>query len=103
MPYGTVRLGDVTVALTTVGGSSALVIALALLGCTAMVWSRPDTRTTAGVIAVVVSVAALAVANLGAFFVGTILGVLGGSLAIAWAPGGDNDTTADTDPGHGAR
>lgn len=86
VPYSVVRIGDLTVALSTMGGSSALLIAIALFSCTYALWTRPHTHLVAGVVVVAVSVVALAVTNLGAFGVGTMFGIVGGSLAVAWAP-----------------
>lgn len=95
VPYSVLRLGDVTVALTTMGGSSALLIATVIGACTWVLWFRLEHRVAAGVITMVVSVIALAVTNLGAFGLGTMAGILGGSLALAWTPGQDARPGAD--------
>jgi hypothetical protein len=97
VPYSVLRVGDLTVALSTIGGSSALLIAIVLVACTYALWFRPDSRVVAGVIIIVVSVVALAVTNLGAFGLGTTLGIVGGSLAVAWTPGRDEGTPAEGD------
>ena len=103
VPYSVVRIGDLTVALSTMGGSSALLIAIALFACTYALWTRPHTHVVAGAVVIVVSVVALAVTNLGAFGLGTTLGLLGGSLAVAWAPSSDEGTTAEDDTSPRAR
>lgn len=103
VPYSVLRLGDVTVALTTMGGSSALLISTVLVACTYVLWCRPENRVAAGVIVMVVSVVALAVTNLGAFGLGTTFGILGGSLAVAWTPGRDDRTSAEDDVSPRAR
>lgn len=102
VPYSVVRIGDLTVALSTMGGSSALLIAIALFTCTYALWTRPHTHLVSGLAVIAVSVVALAVTNLGAFGVGTTLGLLGGSLAVAWAPP-DGGTASEDDTSPRAR
>ncbi|MEV7098347.1 DUF6114 domain-containing protein [Amycolatopsis sp. NPDC051045] len=85
-PYASFRLGDVVLSIRTIGGLSALLIAALLLICTVALWTRPQYRVAAGVTAIVVSLAALVSSNLGGFLVGTVLGLVGGALALAWAP-----------------
>ncbi|SES16614.1 DUF6114 domain-containing protein [Actinokineospora terrae] len=60
-------------------GSIMAVLALSL-------WFSPPTRVIAGLIAVLVSVAAFPLTNLGGFFLGSLLGILGGAMAASWAP-----------------
>ncbi len=100
VPYSVVRIGDLTVVLSTMGGSSALLIAIALFACTYALWTRPHTHLVAGLVVIAVSVVALAVTNLGAFGVGTILGLLGGSLAVAWAPPDESAPSEDDTSPH---
>ncbi|MFE6775045.1 DUF6114 domain-containing protein [Streptomyces sp. NPDC057702] len=59
-------------------------LVLVLMGLSA--WFAPYYRGLAGVLAVLVAAGALVLSNLGGFFVGTIVGVLGGSLVFAWQP-----------------
>ncbi|GAA2982905.1 DUF6114 domain-containing protein [Actinokineospora diospyrosa] len=60
-------------------GSIMAVLALSL-------WFTPHTRVIAGLITVLVSVAAFPLTNLGGFFIGSLLGILGGAMAASWAP-----------------
>ncbi|RKT54517.1 DUF6114 domain-containing protein [Saccharothrix australiensis] len=83
-PYAGFRVGDVLVSITTVGGVSALLIG-ALLGiCGLSLWLRPRFRFAAGVAAALLSLVALVVTNLGGFVVGTLAGLVGAALALAW-------------------
>lgn len=55
---------------------------MALFGLLA--WIRPDFRTISGLIVVLLSLFAFINANLGGFLVGTVLGIIGGSMIWAW-------------------
>ncbi|WKX70096.1 DUF6114 domain-containing protein [Streptomyces sp. XD-27] len=64
--------------------SVLLGLVLVLMGLSA--WFAPHYRGLAGVLAVMVAAAALVLSNLGGFFLGTVLGVIGGSLVFGWQP-----------------
>lgn len=59
-------------------------LALVLMGLSA--WFAPYYRGLAGVLAVLVAAGALVLSNLGGFFIGTTVGVIGGSLIFGWQP-----------------
>lgn len=59
----------------------AVLMALALL-----ILLLPGQRHTAGIVTVIVGVASFPLSNLGGFFVGMFLAVLGGSMAVGWLP-----------------
>ncbi len=61
-------------------------IPLALLLCGLLTWYTPAQRVFYGILGAVISVAALIGLNLGGFFVGMLLGVVGGALAFSWTP-----------------
>jgi hypothetical protein len=84
-PYATLRFGDMVISINTLGGVSALVIGCLLLVCAATMWLRPRFRLFAGGAAVLLSLVALVTSNLGGFLVGTLLGLVGGALAVAWS------------------
>jgi len=50
--------------------------------------AQPTTRILTGLLGFAFSLVALLGANLGGFIAGTVLGVLGSAVALAWAPGG---------------
>ncbi len=85
-PYASFRLGDLVLSIRTIGGVSALLIAALLLICAVSLWIRPRYRVAAGVTALLGSLTALVSSNLGGFLVGTLLGLVGGALALSWAP-----------------
>jgi hypothetical protein len=67
-------------------GFLSWLIPLVLLLCGVLTWLTPAQRTFYGIIGAVTSVASLIALNLGGFFVGMLLGMVGGALAVAWAP-----------------
>ncbi|TWF91573.1 DUF6114 domain-containing protein [Kitasatospora viridis] len=71
-----VGLGGIT---GMAGGAILMALALLML-------LIPSQRYTAGVIAVLVGVASFPLTNLGGFFVGMFLAVLGGAMAVGWMP-----------------
>lgn len=85
-PYASLKFGDVVISLHTVGGISALVIGIVLIACASSLWFRPEFRTVAGIVTLVLSLVAIVTANLGSLLIGTTIGVIGAALAIAWSP-----------------
>src|SRR5437870_13706889 len=67
-------------------GFLSWVIPLGLLLCGLLVWVTPAQRIFYGILGATVSVAALIGLNLGGFFVGMLLGIVGGALAFSWSP-----------------
>ena len=63
-------------------GVVALLFGIVVLAFAARLKSNPASHTTSGVIIVVVSL--LSIAAGGGFFIGLILGLVGGILAIVW-------------------
>jgi hypothetical protein len=51
-----------------------------------VLWFAPQQRTLAGLIAVIFSVGSFISTNLGGFFIGMLLGILGGAMGFSWAP-----------------
>ncbi|MFF5443390.1 DUF6114 domain-containing protein [Streptomyces achromogenes] len=75
-------------------GTSALLLAAALLGCAVRLWARPATRVSSGVAAVFLGLLSYPLANLGGFLLGMVLALLGGTLAYAWRPTCDETAQA---------
>lgn len=84
----------VAVMFGTVG--AAYLIALILIVAGALVWWQPGQRVFLGLVAVLLSMASFVYSNLGGFLVGMLLGLLGGTLAMAWTPVGDPANRVDT-------
>ena len=85
-PFASLKLGEAVITLNTLSGVSALVIGAVLLMCAGAFWSRPQYRLPAGVVALLVALVAIVTANLGSFLIGTLCGVIGAALGIAWSP-----------------
>ena len=64
-------------------------------------------RVFAGVAAILLALVSLSVSNFGGFLIGFLLGLIGGALAVSWAPGeaAPERRTTPTRPGrhHGRR
>ena len=68
------------------GGVLGILIGALLIACAFLLWFQPQHRVFYSVAAVLLAIAALVASNLGGFVIGTVLGVLGGSLGFAWTP-----------------
>ncbi|MEU6115029.1 DUF6114 domain-containing protein [Streptomyces sp. NPDC047117] len=68
-------------------------LVMIVMGLTA--WFAPHYRGLAGVLTVLMAAAALVMSNLGGFFIGTVLGILGGALMFAWQPVPEPEPAAD--------
>jgi len=78
-------LGNIKVQMGIEGFQAVLIPAgLALLGLLAMF--MPVHHVFYGVLALVVAVYSLIGVNLGGFFVGMLLGAVGGTIVVAWGP-----------------
>ncbi|MFJ5229567.1 DUF6114 domain-containing protein [Kitasatospora sp. NPDC088391] len=69
-----------------IGGISGMAAGAILMALAGLILLLPGQRFTAGIIAVIVGVASFPLSNLGGFFVGMFLAVLGGSMAMGWMP-----------------
>ena len=69
-----------------VGGVSAFFIGALMMMFGLTVWLTPAYRVFAGVASILLGLIALPATNLGGFFIGTLLSLIGGALAVAWVP-----------------
>jgi hypothetical protein len=91
---GQLDLGNIHVQLGIEGLQSTIIpIAMLLLGLLSML--MPQHRIFYGVISLVLSVYSLVGLNLGGFFVGMLLGAVGGILIVSWMPKGAASEQAD--------
>ncbi|RAN96773.1 DUF6114 domain-containing protein [Micromonospora noduli] len=67
-------------------GLLSLLIPIILVTCGLLLWFTPAQRLFYSVVAAVTAVYSLIGLNLGGFFVGLLLGIVGSALAFAWAP-----------------
>ncbi|MEU9143180.1 DUF6114 domain-containing protein [Streptomyces sp. NPDC048349] len=94
-PYADLRLGNVSLAMATTGGAGALIIGVLLITLGLALWFQQAIRVFAGVAAILLALVSLPVSNLGGFFMGFILSMIGGALALSWAPGQPVDESQD--------
>lgn len=83
-PFATFRLGNLILSISTIGGVSALFIGVLLIAATAALWWWPRYRLPAGGGSVLLALVGVVTSNLGGFVLGTVLGIVGGALALAW-------------------
>ncbi|KOG34368.1 DUF6114 domain-containing protein [Streptomyces resistomycificus] len=86
-PYATLKLGTMSLAMATTAGAGSLIIGVLLVTLGLTMWFQQATRVFAGVAAIVLALVSLVVSNIGGFIVGFLLAMLGGALAVSWAPG----------------
>ncbi|MCX5119871.1 DUF6114 domain-containing protein [Micromonospora sp. NBC_00362] len=67
-------------------GLLSLLIPIILVTCGLLLWITPAQRLFYSVVAAVTAVYSLIGLNLGGFFVGLLLGIVGSALAFAWTP-----------------
>jgi hypothetical protein len=79
-----------------IAGISGVLIALMLAVAGLTCWVSPSARVFAGIAACFLAIVAVVTSNLGGFLFGTIDGVIGGAMAVAWSP----DPVVKTPRGH---
>ncbi|MGI5470953.1 DUF6114 domain-containing protein [Streptomyces sp. CA-132043] len=99
IPYANLTIGSLTVRMATTAGAGSLIIGVLLVVLGLTMWFQPASRVFAGVAAILLSLVSLVVSNFGAFLIGFLLGLIGGALAVSWAPGkpGRAEAAEDTD------
>ncbi|CAL9546233.1 hypothetical protein SUDANB120_04349 [Streptomyces sp. enrichment culture] len=98
-PYADLRLGNVTLAMATTAGSGSLIIGVLLITLGLALWFQQGIRVFAGVASILLALVSLPVSNLGGFFIGFGFAMVGGALALAWAPGAPADETDEAPAG----
>lgn len=98
--YFTLQVSDLLVMIATISGVSTLLIGAALIMFGIGTWLQPYAAPYLGVMGILVSIIALPTSNLGGFFIGSLLGVIGGALALAWErePSLIDEPSAPTSP-----
>ncbi|MGW0580046.1 DUF6114 domain-containing protein [Streptomyces sp. NPDC002920] len=86
-PYAHIKLGGLTVAMATTAGAGSLIIGVLLVVLGVTLWFQKHIRTFAGVAAILLGLVSLPVSNFGGFIVGFLFALIGGGMAVAWAPG----------------
>jgi Family of unknown function (DUF6114) len=67
-------------------GAAGYLLPIVLVLCGLLLWFNPAQRTFYGILAVLLALGTWITSNLGGFLVGMLLGLVGGSLAVAWEP-----------------
>ncbi|MFD7712231.1 DUF6114 domain-containing protein [Streptomyces sp. NPDC059785] len=86
-PYANLHIGHLTLAMATTGGAGSLIIGVLLVVLGISLWFQRHVRTFAGVAAILLALVSIPVSNLGGFLIGFLFALIGGAMAIAWAPG----------------
>ncbi|MEW1863031.1 DUF6114 domain-containing protein [Streptomyces sp. NBC_00669] len=105
-PYADLTLGQLTVRMSTTTGSASLIIGVLLFVLGLTMWFQPAVRIFSGVASILLALVSLPKSNVGGFLMGFLLALLGGALAVSWAPGvpatdepGEKAELPDGDPG----
>ncbi|MFF5974483.1 DUF6114 domain-containing protein [Streptomyces sp. NPDC012769] len=86
LPYGDMRLGNVTLAMATTAGAGALIIGVLLITLGLTMWFQPVVRVFAGVAAIVLGLISIPVSNFGGLVIGFLFALVGGGMSASWAP-----------------
>jgi hypothetical protein len=86
-PYAHLQVGHLTLAMATTAGAGSLIIGVLLVVLGFSLWFQKHVRTFAGVAAILLALVSIPVSNLGGFLIGFLLAMVGGALAVSWAPG----------------
>lgn len=70
-----------------------VLISFAMAAAALIAMFMPAQRTFPGIVSVALAIAALPLANLGGLIIGTVAGVTGGALIVAWTPYTDEQLT----------
>lgn len=102
-PYANLQFGNLTVAMSTTAGAGSLIIGVLLVVLGVSLWFQKHVRTFAGVAAILLALVSLPVSNFGGFVIGFLLSMIGGAMAVSWAPEkprGEAPGSAADDPNH---
>lgn len=86
-PYANLTLGQLTIRMATTAGSGSLIIGVLLVVLGLTMWFQSAARIFAGVAAILLALVSLVVSNFGGFVAGFLMALIGGGMAVAWAPG----------------
>lgn len=86
-PYAHLQVGHLTLAMATTAGAGSLIIGVLLGVLGISLWFQKHVRTFAGVAAILLGLVSIPVANLGGFLIGFLFALIGGAMAVSWAPG----------------
>lgn len=94
------QVGDLVLTVSTISGVSTVVLAVLMGLCCIAVLFWSHTRILAGVAAMIIALVAFPAANFGGYILGTLIGVVGSALVLAWRPlPTDDDVAGEAQPG----
>jgi hypothetical protein len=94
-PYNNLTFGQLTMRMATTAGSGSLIIGVLLFVLGLTMWFQSAVRVFAGVASILLGLVSIPVSNFGGIVIGFLLALVGGAMAVAWAPG----TPATDEPG----
>ncbi|WP_369146583.1 DUF6114 domain-containing protein [Streptomyces sp. R44] len=97
LPYGDMRLGNVTLAMQTTAGAGALIIGVLLITLGLTMWFQPVVRVFAGIASIVLALVSIPVSNFGGLVIGFLFALVGGGMSAAWAPAPPVEETKDAE------
>jgi Family of unknown function (DUF6114) len=98
--HGAVKL----VVYIGIGGVFGVLLGVLLIACGLLLWLNPVHRTFYAIAGVLLAVLSFIVSNFGGFFIGMLLGIIGGSMGFGWTPTADQPVRRLPDlPRHGGR
>jgi hypothetical protein len=97
-PYANLTFGQLTIRMATTAGSGSLIIGVLLFVLGLTLWFQSAVRVFAGVAGILLALVSLVVSNFGGFLFGFLLALIGGAMAVSWAPG----APANDEPGEKA-
>jgi len=92
--HGAVRL----VVYIGIGGVFGVLLGALLIACGLLLWLNPAHRTFYAIAGVLLAVLSFIASNLGGFFIGMLLGIIGGSMGFGWTPSADQPARRPLDP-----
>ncbi|MFJ2649633.1 DUF6114 domain-containing protein [Streptomyces sp. NPDC087420] len=85
-PYGNLKLGNLTLAMSTTAGAGSLIIGVLLVTLGLTMWYHSLVRVFSGVAAILLALVSIPISNFGGFLLGYLFALVGGGLALAWVP-----------------
>jgi hypothetical protein len=70
-----------------IGGVFGVLIGILLIAAGIMLWVNPGHRVFYGIAGIALGIVSFPASNLGGFFLGMLLAIIGGSIGFAWTPG----------------
>ncbi|MET7604680.1 DUF6114 domain-containing protein [Streptomyces avermitilis] len=100
-PYANLQIGNLTLAMATTAGAGSLIIGVLLVVLGVSLWFQKHVQTFAGVAAILLALVSIPVSNFGGFLIGFLLSMIGGAMAVSWAPGKPAAEPAKTEAAYG--